>query len=663
MSKTRIRKIEYSITAIGAAMALVVATSITVISYKMLKESLISANESNLKSQTVALAKNVGRELDENRERLIEISKHPDIQGMDKEMQRNMLVRESETGEFREVFIAYPNGEVYYPNDDLTKNQKEEEFFQMIIKGEPIITEPFFVEEEQVSIITLTEPIKNSSGQLLGILCGSIELSDINTIIEETEISNEGYAFIVNKAGDLITHKEMSLVNDNIKLTDLADEQLVKVLSQDTQDNSNVDLYTIDGETRFIAYEPVDDTTWLLMGTMNQEAVLIPAKKMLIVELIVILGLTIITIISVIGLLRKLVGYSLNEMKEGAMRLEQYDLRAKDTNYINNDISQALKSINYGISKIRSTMIQIQETGQLVLSSSNETEQMFTKITEEVNLTTSAIEEITAHIEELSASVLQVTTNIDEVHDNTQESNRIANNGLDISQSIINEANLIHDTAVKSRLNIQEMYHDSEKKINTALEKIKVVEKISQMSDSILDIANQTNLLALNASIEAARAGENGKGFAVVADEVKKLAMQSEESVNSIKENIDLVFEAVNELARSSKEIMEVFGKDVLDDYEKMVKISENYSQTGNKVRGIAESFENISSSVDQSIDEINKAMGQVSNVLEEVTHSATQIAESMTYIKDESTVILEYANKNKKEANDLVEATNIFKL
>jgi methyl-accepting chemotaxis protein len=64
------------------------------------------------------------------------------------------------------------------------------------------------------------------------------------------------------------------------------------------------------------------------------------------------------------------------------------------------------------------------------------------------------------------------------------------------------------------------------------------VASIASFSAIIEAIANQTKLLALNAAIEAARAGEHGRGFAVVADEVGRLATETAQQTNQIRDTV-----------------------------------------------------------------------------------------------------------------------------
>ncbi|BDG32119.1 globin-coupled sensor protein [Parageobacillus thermoglucosidasius] len=151
--------------------------------------------------------------------------------------------------------------------------------------------------------------------------------------------------------------------------------------------------------------------------------------------------------------------------------------------------------------------------------------------------------------------------------------------------------------------------------------------KIDEIVTTIRNISNQTNILSLNANIEAARAGEHGKGFAVVASEVRKLAIQTEQSLDYIQNHIDIVQQTIQKFEAAFQRIVEETGI-FRQANESIIQVFED---TAASVRANGEKIDRFASFVkdfQQTFEEIIKASHQIAQMAEDLSSLNNELTE-----------------------------------
>ena len=154
--------------------------------------------------------------------------------------------------------------------------------------------------------------------------------------------------------------------------------------------------------------------------------------------------------------------------------------------------------------------------------------------------------------------------------------------------------------------------------------------KIGEIVNAIRSISNQTNILSLNANIEAARAGEHGKGFAVVANEVRKLATQTEQSLDYIQNHIDVVQQTIRKFEHA---------------FQQIVEETRAFRQANESIIYIFDQSVTDVKSTNKEIDQLTSLIGQFRQMFDEISAAASQTAEMAEQLSDLNQALSEKFN------------------
>jgi twitching motility protein PilJ len=238
----------------------------------------------------------------------------------------------------------------------------------------------------------------------------------------------------------------------------------------------------------------------------------------------------------------------------------------------------------------------------------------------------------------VASAVEELTLSVKQVAEIAEASARAARQALEAAQK--------GDQAVRGSLDGMQRIRGE---VQTIAKKIKSLGdrslEISEIVNTIEDIASQTNLLALNAAIEAAGAGEAGLRFAVVAEEVRKLAERSAKATKDIASLIKTVqaetHEAIVVMEQGTNEVESGYRvtvqagdslKDIAHISQKSAELANDISlATQQQVRGAdgvataVQSIAGVAVQTEQGVLQTRKTVDQLARLAEELKASLSR--------------------------------------
>jgi methyl-accepting chemotaxis protein len=287
-------------------------------------------------------------------------------------------------------------------------------------------------------------------------------------------------------------------------------------------------------------------------------------------------------------------------------------------------LSRLGTNLNAMVMSLKDMATQVRFAAENMLNTAAEIQSAATEQASTSTEQDAAVTQTMVMVEQVITSVQQTASSVRAVADEAQKSIEISQAGRQAVADSIEGMRVVVANA-----------NDMSETIGTLAEH---TQQISEIIETVDEIAEQSKLLALNANIEASRAGEQGKGFAVVAAEVRQLAEQSRKATARVAQILADIQRTTDAAVRASTE-------------------SRAGAETGMAlVANAGDAIQELSAVIEQAASEANNiatmaqqqsmGMDQLSAAMVAIKQASTQTAASSSQTDQSARVLNEMAHQ-----------------
>ncbi|EHD2249500.1 methyl-accepting chemotaxis protein [Vibrio vulnificus] len=550
------------------------------------------------------------RALAESTQEIIELS--PLDQGYVADVLETSVVKQG----FIAVGLGYERDGLVVENDDAWEVESSYDprtrpwYQQAKAQNRLVVTEPYVDSTTKQVVISIGAPVR-SQGQFIGSLFYDVDLGGLAKLVNQTNLFDAGYLFIVTPDGTTIAHPDVNKNGENIS------SYLPQVRIQEGEQR-----FEKEGVSYLVRLTKVGSEGWFVGAVLNESTVYSAISEMRSSSLIYVVIAVVLSVLALSVLMKALM------RPLGALNAAIQDI-ASGNGDSDPEFAEMARGFNRFTENLQQQVIQSKAISAEILNGTEMSVMGAERASSAVGSQLQELEQLATAMHEMSVTALEVANNAQSAAHAVKEADQVTSAG---SKVVSDTTNAISQLSLR---------------IDQAVEEVQGLESATTNIETILkvinEIAEQTNLLALNAAIEAARAGESGRGFAVVADEVRTLASRTQESTTQIRSMIE-------QLQAGASSVSSVMGESKATT-DVAVTHAQQADQALQEIREIMQRITDMnlqiaSAAEEQSLvaEEINSNTVRIKDLSTEVSQLAAQsndaMAQQTVYVRQQDALL-----------------------